>query len=903
MNAKQVPNSYRSIPFWSWNEKLEPEETRRQVRLMHDAGIGGFFMHARGGLQTEYMGEEWFENVTAAVDEAKKLGMYAWAYDENGWPSGFGSGMVNGKGVAYQQKYLRLGAKPEDESRIICQYGEQYFYYDVNQFYVDLLDPMVTEEFIRVVYEPYYARYGNEIAGFFTDEPQLSRDGIPWSFVLEKEYRAKYGRELLQELPGLFLQVEDYQNIRIRFWKLITDLFSQNFCKKVYDWCESRGLKFTGHLVSEETYGEQITRNGSCMPHYEYFSIPGMDCLGRNVIYDLTSYQLGSAAQQLGKKQVLSETFALCGHNVSFDEMRLIYSHQMIHGVNLLCQHLEGYSLRGIRKRDYPPAMYYQQPWWQEYRAFCDAMSRTGMLLAEGKSRCNTLLFDPLTTAWALYDEGENPGLEEFYQKFKKLVNDLDSMHILFHLGDETLMERHGSVNGAALTIGGMTYTTVILPEHTAMLPATKKLLDEYKANGGRILTPEEVMADSSVVDAPEILYTARDYPEEQVYYFLNHTDKTVEARFGVGSYLMDAATGEKLPFTGVYTFAPYETLLLIDDGTAPSAVAEVKPEALDLSGSWKLAAVTENVLTLDFCDYWFDGALQEQDGYVLNIQTRALNLERPVSIRQAYHVTAEYAPEAAWLVCETPEIFKSITVNGRAVDRTDCGWFRDKAFRKLNIGGLLQTGENEIVFETDFVQPDSVYDCLRKSRIFESEKNKLTFTMEIEPVYLVGNFGVKAGGPAEQLSRNAVRVPGRFAITQLPTEITLQNIEQQGFACFAGTITVEKEFDLAEGRCAVSMHRKGVNAVVVEANGERAGAVLYNGDVVIPRNLKPGRNTIRLTLVNNLRNMLGPHHLEEGESYGVAPGSFFQEESVYGSWGAGAWNGDYCLVETSVEN
>ena len=104
MDFKNVPAKYRPIPFWSWNEKLSPEETAEQIQKMHDVGIGGFFMHARGGLATEYMSEEWFENVKAAKDTAKKLGMYAWAYDENGWPSGFGSGVVNGMGVTYQQK-------------------------------------------------------------------------------------------------------------------------------------------------------------------------------------------------------------------------------------------------------------------------------------------------------------------------------------------------------------------------------------------------------------------------------------------------------------------------------------------------------------------------------------------------------------------------------------------------------------------------------------------------------------------------------------------------------------------------------------------------------------------------------------------------------------------------------
>ena len=80
---------YQSIPFWSWNDELEADELRRQIREMKMAGIGGFFMHARGGLTTEYLGEKWFDVTGACIDEARKQGMDAWCYDENGWPSGF----------------------------------------------------------------------------------------------------------------------------------------------------------------------------------------------------------------------------------------------------------------------------------------------------------------------------------------------------------------------------------------------------------------------------------------------------------------------------------------------------------------------------------------------------------------------------------------------------------------------------------------------------------------------------------------------------------------------------------------------------------------------------------------------------------------------------------------------
>ena len=203
MDFKHIPKKYRPIPFWSWNEKLDKKETKAQVKCMDEAGMGGFFMHARGGLQTEYMGAEWFENVTAAVETAAFCDMRPWAYDENGWPSGFGSGLVNGLGVEYQQKYLRMEKEPLHKETAICKCGEHYFYYEANPFYVDTLDKKVIAKFIEVAYQPYYEKYGTAIEGFFTDEPQISRKGIPWSFVFEEEYQSRYGENIREHFGAI----------------------------------------------------------------------------------------------------------------------------------------------------------------------------------------------------------------------------------------------------------------------------------------------------------------------------------------------------------------------------------------------------------------------------------------------------------------------------------------------------------------------------------------------------------------------------------------------------------------------------------------------------------------------------------------------------------------------------
>ena len=47
---KNPPGKYRPIPFWSWNDKLEEGELRRQVRLMGDAGMGGFLCMPEAGF-------------------------------------------------------------------------------------------------------------------------------------------------------------------------------------------------------------------------------------------------------------------------------------------------------------------------------------------------------------------------------------------------------------------------------------------------------------------------------------------------------------------------------------------------------------------------------------------------------------------------------------------------------------------------------------------------------------------------------------------------------------------------------------------------------------------------------------------------------------------------------------
>ncbi len=898
MDFKNVPKKYRPIPFWSWNEKLDSEETRRQINTMNDVGIGGYFMHARGGLQTEYLSDEWFQNVTAATEEGEKLGMRPWAYDENGWPSGFGNGIVNGMGVRFQQKFLRMEDSLIHTDTHITKCGEHYFYYDVNPFYVDLLSKEVTEEFIKCTYEPYYEKYGNRIEGFFTDEPQLSRikTGIPWSFCYEEEYKARYGENILDALEHLFLPIGDYKNTRIKFWKMVTELFSESFYKQIYDWCTERGLKFTGHLVEEQSLYSQLYSNGACMPHYEYMHIPGMDWLGRKIGNPLLIHQLCSVADQLEKSAVLSETFALCGHNVSLSELKGIFEWQMVRGVTLLCQHLEGYSLRGIRKRDYPPAMYYQQPWWSVYKSWNDAMSREGMLLTEAKRKPDVLVIHPQTTAWTImYDSVGKAELENFNSCFVNLLIELEKKHIMFHLGDEIIMERHARVENGKLIIGCQEYGTVISSHCDILLPNTLSLLEEFKKQGGKIVESEE-LADSGVTDNEDITYCCSHGDGFKVHYFVNTSAEEKSAKINVNGKKLNIYTGEAEDFDGVHIFEPWGSLMIIDDGTQNIPYCEASTEKHYLTGEFRVDKNTLNAITLDYCDYYFDGELQEKKGYVLNIAERAISLEKKVAIHQDYWVSIEHLPNVMYLVTESPEQF-IIRINGTEIDKTVCGFYRDFAFKKIDIAKYLKQGENVISFDCDFVQSPEFYKNYKEGFIFESAKNKLSYDMEIETIYLLGDFGVKTEGAWQELPLNACRYEGDFVITGLPEKISLTEIEKQGFPFFCGELELEGELEIKGENPVLCLDFMGVNAIKLQIDGKEFTALTDNR--LDLNGIEKGKYTVKLTLINNLRNLLGPHHLELGESYSVGPNTFFKEGCVwYPKVDPKRWNENYCFVK-----
>ena len=922
VNFKDIDKKYRARPFWSWNDKLDPAETRRQVALMDEAGIGGFFMHARGGLLTEYMSDEWFLNVEAAIDEARGRGMHPWAYDENGWPSGFGDRKVTDLGIDYHQKILMCA--PVGESlrphSVLVKDGYEY-YLNINPYYVDVMDEHVIAKFIEVVYEEYYKRLGNSFEGFFTDEPQMFRipNGFAWSFTLPERFEAKYCYSIVDNLDALFFERENSKMVRRDFWKLCSEMFDNAFMKQVGDWCRAHGYGFTGHLMSEDTLITQLCASGVTMPHYEHFTIPGIDWLGRHTSERLTAMQIGSAAAQNGQRQVLTETFALCGHNVSMQELRGILEHQMVRGVNLLCTHLEGYTNKGKRKRDYPPAIFFQQPWWDDAPLFFDSMARVGMLLAEGDITVDTLLIHPEASAWELYDgSGESDAAKEIERVNRLCLDDmkkLENKHIAYHLGDEIMMAAKGSVEGKSLRIGNMTYTTVILTEYAHIMPETRALIDVFVQAGGRLVTTPDALPANPIMDENPITLATRRFDGFDMYYLVNSSDKTVRTTLHRGNKILNIENGELCDFDGNLEIEHYSSAVVIDTHE-PRYTDKNKsepPPLLDISGEWQVKSSSLNSVTLDRCDWRYDGGEWVRNGYVLDILPRLNNLRRGATLEQKYRFTVESFSGDMFLVTETPERFE-IAVNGITMSNADIGYLRDTSFRLIPITEAVKLGENEIYLKSTVVQSEKCYDQIEKGWTCEMMRNCLAFDMEIEQIYIAGEFGVRLADEPAELDRDAYRVKKTPVITSAPTEVDIAHLDFSGYPEFSGSLTLSRTFNLADPHARVKLKGRGINSIHLKVNGiEVATRMWAPYEVDISDYLAEGDNEIELTLLGNLRNMQGPFHLKEGESFAVNPWRFYREYNIIAAGAAGAgdknrhdilehWDDGICLVHYGLE-
>ncbi|MDD5672831.1 MAG: glycosyl hydrolase, partial [Chitinivibrionales bacterium] len=448
-------NEFRGKPFWAWNGKLDPQKLRRQIGTLKKMGFGGFFMHARVGLDTPYLSKEWFDCITACIDEAGKTGMEAWLYDEDRWPSGAAGGIVT-KDPAFRQRKLKIdlftkAIMPQWDKDLLALFTARRKGTTLSAIepvargtsmvrppkggivlsfsrmvepctpwyngyaYLDTLNPKAVAQFIKVTHEVYKTQagrhFGKLVPGIFTDEPSygcvcLSSSAplqLPWTDGLPQIFKERYGYDLIERLPALVFDLDGVElpAVRCHYFDCITNLFANSFSRQIGEWCKKNHIDLTGHVMHEERLSFQTRFVGSAMRFYEHMQVPGIDVLTEYTRQYDAAKQVSSVARQFGRKYRLSELYGCTGWDFPFRGHKALGDWQAALGINLRCHHLSWYTMQGEAKRDYPASIFHHCPWWKEYGVVEDYFARINAVMTRGVEVRDLMMINPIESLWA----------------------------------------------------------------------------------------------------------------------------------------------------------------------------------------------------------------------------------------------------------------------------------------------------------------------------------------------------------------------------------------------------------------------------------------------------------------------------------------------------------------------
>ncbi len=911
-----------------------------------------------------------------------KRGLGAWLYDEDRWPSGFAGGIVPARSEEYRTKAilmcmsgrlydakeavrifkcdlvnggpenLKPVAEGEDEER-----GKTYLYFNLytapignigysGYSYIDVLSPKAVKAFIESTYEAYYKRvgrwFGSSIPGIFTDEPNLIgpfsneafRDWVrglfhissspiytlPWTRDLPEYFLKKKGYDLRDHLPGLFFNVNDFTKVRYDYWNTVTDLYVEAYSKQLYDWCDRHNLKLTGHYLLEDTLMSQLRAIGAAMPHYEYQHIPGIDHIGKNIAQPLTVKQVSSVAEQLGKERVLTETLSFGGF--TFEDRKWIGDWHYVLGINFLNQHLSLYSMRGLRKRDCPPNLFYQQPWWRYNQLIADYYARLSYALSRGKRTVDIMVLHPIASAWAVYTPLNAGEVEKLDHSLEWLIETLLENHRDFELGDETIIRRHGKVDGIRLAVGRSSYRAVIIPPSKTLSRSTLKILNEYANKGGMLIAINPAFSMVEGRESNEIkgllknAVEVENRDEENLLKALERLPSSVKINIEDGQparkvwYNLRREGGQQILFmANIDREKEYETmvkiggtgnveewnlfngevqavpsrfeegyivvdlyfppvgshLLVIDEKKEPLAhkkkatIGEINEIAM--GEKWRFKRLDPNVLTLDRCKIKFENGQYSELIPVWRAYTQ-MRSRQPigpiVSTRIGSAFGVRYEFESGLESISSRQIYLVLENPEKYSIRVN-----GEEIEYKDIGYWVDTTFSKI----------DIKNLVRHGKNTVEISGKIDFETEIENCYIIGDFGVEN---AQDKS---------FKLIEEQKELESSNIVYQGYPFFAGTISYTQDFDVPEKKGKALLEIENLNAVVTKVllNGNEAGYIFVKPhELDVTDLIEEGTNTLEIQITNDLRNTgiqrmfmfmgFGPEEVHFGETQKFVP-------------------------------
>lgn len=949
------PAELRSVPFWSLNDWLEPQEIIRQLGEFKRGGFGGAYLHSRIGLLTEYLGDDWWQAMDAGVAACKENKIEAWFYDEDKWPSGFAGGIVPRADKSFRARLLARVDRnleiPPDCIEIASDSKYRYLDYTLplgdpwfnGTSWVDLFNPKMVDKFIDCSYKPYTDRYakeaGSNVLGIFTDEPQISPrmvsfpelGRVAWSPYLQARFKLDHGYDIADHFASLFEEVGDYKLIRLHFYRSVGNTLEESFSKRIGSFCAENNFIWTGHYNGENSFQTVIANVGNLMIQYRHMQRPGVDWLGLSIANGITALKsLSSVANQYGQTRRLSEMFGCSGQNMNFEDRAWIAEWHAQLGVNHICPHLTLYSMKGCRKRDYPPTISPQQPWWKYNYLIEDRLARITHAVTAGDYAAEMLILHPLESAMSEFVKGAP---DRFFQPFNSLVNSILSAHRDFDFGDEQILADIGRVENSKLIVGKMKYQLVIIPFMSTIRESTIKLLLEFSKQGGvvlveqeipelvdakkseltsklkeisKVISSEQIVKELALIKPPAVvvtgensanIYTHRRITDTGIIIVATNLSRKITAHInlrslglGAKAIFWDVASGNALAIQAQpdgnfrLKLAPAASIVLTNDtatmqakGTFKAFEQEIEIAKVDSNFIGK--RLDPNSLTLDFARFqkgtgnW---SLPEPIiGYCKRLEKEKYN--GPLKLSFSFNINE--IPLDAELVVEQPEIYKSIRVNDSLVSFSDSKMWIDISFRKTFLSHQLKKGINVIEMEIDYIAP-----------IGTSANAVTRYGTEIESIYIIGSFSVNSKmsvEPAAPSQRNTKGLlPERpvhrfssFSIDREGENFT-GDITTKGYPFYAGRFELKTKFSIQKidkgMRYFLNFENTEAQVVIATINDKKLQAIAWSPwEVDITNVIKEGVNQVDFEITGSLRNLLGPHHHRDGELVMVGPESF----------------------------
>jgi len=738
-----------------------------------------------------------------------------------------------------------------------------------------------------------------------------AKGSIRWTPDLFERFERRWGYDLRPHLPALFEPAGDWRRIRHNYYALLLELFIERWSQPWSRYSEQNRLLWTGHYWEHEWPNPRQGPDNMAM--YAWHQVPGIDMLFNQFRETVDAQfgnvrsvkELASVANQLGRRRALSETYGGAGWELRFEDMKRLGDWEYALGVNLMNQHLSFQTIAGARKYDYPQSFSYHTPWWRHYHLLAGYFRRLSLALSSGEQVNRILILEPTTSAWMYAGAEPDARMMEIGRQFQEFLTRLEKLQGEYDLGSEDILRRHGRAGNGRLMVGRRSYDVVVLPPGIENVDgSTAKLLAAYLESGGRVLAfaPPPPRIDGAATDqierlaarfasswqraaaleepavqrslipgefqqaTGELFHHRRRLRDGELFFFAN---ASLDKRAGALLRLRHRAISRLDPVSGA--IAPYPArsaggvlevsidlapagslLLFAGSQSAPGTPErELVERPVESAEPLTIRRLAPNAIRLDYLDlklgaetfralYFYRAAERvfrhfgfEGNPWSTAVQYKTAILDRnrfaPDSGFEAafeFEIDAGADRRGIRAVVERPALWQ-VSVNGHPVTSRPGEWWLDRAFGVYDVGPHLGEGRNRLTLTA---RPMSVHN-------------------ELEPIYLVGDFGV------------APQARG-FKLVRAET-LGLGSWKQQNLPFYSDAVSYGRTCRLsATGRYKVRLGRWQGTVAEVRVNGASAGLIGWQPyEVEITSAVKEGDNRVEVIVYGSLKNLLGPHH------------------------------------------